>query len=452
MATTLPQRSPNRIPALSERASLRYVNFIALYFAEGLQMGMLFVGIPAWMAMQGKTPGEIGRFAAACALPWTFKFLVAPLMDRYTYLPMGRKRPWVLAGNIGLIISLMAMGFVPDPLANLPLFMAAAFTVSVFGALQDAAADGMAIDSVPPSQQARANGFMAGSRMIGSSLALAVGSWLLNAYNFTVAMGAISLLVGLVTLVPVLLREQPGEKLLPWLAGAASPETERMQVRQWSTIFRSLYGVFRLRDSLLITLLLFISQGAYNYFETLLPLFAVKITGWTNVFYAQTFATADLVGGIGGMVAGGYLIERFGKKRMVNLYFLLIMALTTALCLLKTQWANTPVIYGFIVTYRVLNAFAKIGLYAIAMQCCSRKVSASQFTMFMTMGAVGSMAGATLIGPIKENFGWDITFFSFVGMLALTWLVLQFLNIDQQVERITDLETKDAEREALLLQ
>ena len=314
-------RTGSRIPALSERASLRYVNFIALYFAEGLQMGMLFVGIPAWMAMQGKTPGQIGQFAAACALPWTFKFVVAPLMDRYTYLPMGRKRPWVLFGQLGLIVSLVAIGLVPDPLHNLPLFMGAAFMVSVFGALQDAAADGMAIDSVPPQQQARANGFMAGSRMIGSSLALAVGSWLLNAYNFTVAMGAISLLVGLVTLVPICLREQPGEKLLPWTAGVASPETTRMQVRQWSTIFRSLYGVFRLRDSLLITLLLFISQGAYNYFETLLPLFAVKITGWTNVFYAQVFATADLIGGIGGMFIGGYLIERFGKKRMVNLYF-----------------------------------------------------------------------------------------------------------------------------------
>ena len=83
----------NKFPALSERSLLRYVNFIALYLAEGLQMGMLFVGIPAWLAMNNKTPGEIGGFAAACALPWTFKFLVAPLMDRYTYLPMGRKRP-----------------------------------------------------------------------------------------------------------------------------------------------------------------------------------------------------------------------------------------------------------------------------------------------------------------------------------------------------------------------
>jgi MFS transporter, PAT family, beta-lactamase induction signal transducer AmpG len=438
-----------RLPTLSESAWLRYANFIALYFAEGLQMGMLFVGIPAWMAMEGKTPGEIGAFAAACALPWTFKFVVAPLMDRYTYLPMGRKRPWVILAQLGLIASLVVLGYVPDPLNNLQLLMGAAFLVSVCGAIQDAAADGMAVDVLPAAQQARANGFMAGSRMLGSSLALAVGSWLLNQYNFTVAMLVIACMVGLVTLVPVLLREQPGEKLVPWSSGSSSPETKRMQVTRWSIIFTSLFSVFSLKNSLIVALLLFVTQGAYNYFETLLPLFTVKVAGWTHVFYSQVFATADLIGGIAGMFLGGWLIERFGKKRMVNGYFLLIILLTSTLAFSKSYWVDTPFIYSFIVTYRCLNAFAKIGLYAIAMQCCSKKVSASQFTMYMTLGAVGSMVGATLIGPIKENFSWEITLLSFVIMIAFAWFIMQFLNIDKQVAQINKLE--EAENTPVLL-
>lgn len=36
---------------------------------------MLFYGIPAWMAMNGKSPGEIAGFAIACGLPWSFKFM-----------------------------------------------------------------------------------------------------------------------------------------------------------------------------------------------------------------------------------------------------------------------------------------------------------------------------------------------------------------------------------------
>ena len=428
------------LPTLSESAFLRYFNFAALYFAEGLAQGMLFVGIPAWMAMQGKSPTEIGKFAVACSVPWTFKFIVAPLMDRYTYLPMGRKRPWVLLGHLGLMLSIIAFAFVPDPLNNLNIFFAAAFAVSSFGAIQDAAGDAMAVDVVPPDQQARANGFMQGSRMIGSSLSLVLCSWILNKYGFQASMLTLFFLVAVITLVPIILREQKGEKILPFTSGRASEISRKLQISNWAVILKALFSVFKLRNSLLVVLLLFITQGAYNFFETLLPIFAVKITGWTNVKYSQVFATADLIGGVAGMLLGGFLIEKFGKKRMINIYFFLIISLLLALKFAGDYWQNTDMLYGFIVTYRLLNAFAKIGVFAIAMQCCSKNISASQFTIFMTMGAMGSIAGAFLVGPIKENFDWSTTFIFFEGFIGLAWLILQLINIEKHVEKINEIE------------
>ena len=427
-------------PTLSESTFLRYFNFSALYFAEGLAQGMLFVGIPAWMAMQGKSPSEIGKFAVACSLPWTFKFIVAPLMDRYTYLPMGRKRPWVLFGHFGLMLSIIAFAFVPDPLNNLDVFLGAAFLVSSFGAIQDAAGDAMAVDVVPAHQQARANGYMQGSRMIGSSLSLVLCSWILNKYGFEASMLTLFFLVAIITIVPIVIREHKGEKILPFTHGKASETSQKLQISNWSVILKALFSVFRLRNSLLVVILLFITQGAYNFFETLLPIFAVKITGWTNVLYSQAFATADLIGGIVGMLAGGYLIEKFGKKRMINIYFLLIVSIVLVLNFAGVYWQNTNMLYGFIITYRLLNAFAKIGVFAIAMQCCSKNISASQFTIFMTMGAMGSIAGAFLVGPIKENFDWNATFIFFEVFIGLAWLVLQFLNIEKHIEKINALE------------
>ena len=433
-------QSKTNFLTLSDSAFLRYFNFSALYFAEGLAQGMLFVGIPAWMAMQGKSPSEIGQFAVACSVPWTFKFIVAPLMDRYTYLPMGRKRPWVLFGHLGLMLSIIAFAFVPDPLNNLRVFFAAAFLVSSFGAMQDAAGDAMAVDVVPADQQARANGYMQGSRMIGSSLSLVLCSWILNEYGFQASMLTLFGLVAIITIVPVVIREHAGEKILPFTAGRASETSQKMQISNWAVILKALFSVFRLRNSLLVVLLLFITQGAYNFFEHLLPIFAVKITGWTNVMYAQSFATADLIGGIIGMLAGGYLIEKFGKKRMINIYFLLIVSLVLALNLAGAYWQNNSMLNGFIIAYRLFNAFAKIGVFAIAMQCCSKNISASQFTIFMTMGAVGSIAGASLVGPIKENFDWNTSFVFFVLFIGVAWLILQFINIEKHVEKITELE------------
>ena len=441
--------SEHRLPALSESAFLRYFNFIALYFTEGLPQGMLFIGIPAWMAMEGKSPSEVGGFAVACSLPWTFKFVVAPLMDRYTYLPMGRKRPWVLVGHLGLMLGLIGMALVPDPLNNLQLFYAAAFVLSSFGAIQDAAGDAMAVDVIPDAQQARANGYMQGSRMLGSSLALVLGSWVLNEYSFRASMLTLLLMIILITLVPLLLRERTGEKILPFTPGKTSPDSLKMQMTRWSDILTALYKVFRLKNSILVVILLFVTQGAYNFFETLLPLFAVNITGWTNVFYSNAFATADIIGGIGGMLAGGWLIERFGKKRMINGYFFIIIGLALLLGFSKPLWESTDFLRGFIIVYRLFNAFAKIGVFAIAMQCCSRNVSASQFTIYMTMGAMGSIAGAALIGPIKENFSWEITFVFFVGFMLLAWVTMLILNIDQHIEKIAQLEKEEEDRHVL---
>ena len=440
-----PIKQIHTIPALSENTFLRYFNFIALYFAQGVPEGMLFYGIPAWMAMNGKTPGEIAGFAVACGLPWSFKFIVAPLMDRYTYLPMGRKRPWVILGQIGLVASCIAMAYVPDPLNNLNLFMAAGFAVSFFGAFQDVATDGMAIDIVPVNQQAKANGFMWGSKIIAISTTLALGTWLLNKYDFTTSILTLAVMIGLIMLVPIFLREKPGEKIAPWAAGKASQENKKLQLGSWVSIFKALYSVFSLRNSLLLAAILFIAQGAYNYIETLLPIFTVKELNWTNGSYSQFFATAKIIGGIGGMLVGGMLIEKFGKKRMMNIYFFSLVLFTSVLAFSKVYWSDNSFIYAFMILYNIAYTFACIGIFAIAMQCCWKKISASQFTLYMTIGNLGRIALAALIGPIKANFNWQISIFAFAVMIAAAWLLLQFFNIDKQMKAVVGLENKDAQ-------
>ena len=93
--------------------------------------------------------------------------------------------------------------------------------------------------------------------------------------------------------------------------------------------------------------------------------------------------------------------------------------------------------------YNILYTFACVGVFAIAMQCCWKKVSASQFTLYMTISNLGRIALAALIGPIKANFSWGITLFAFAVMIAIAWLLLQFLNINKQVEQVGRLYERD---------
>ncbi len=441
--TGIALKKRNSIPSLSDNTFLRYFNFIALYVAQGIPEGMCFFGIPAWMAMNGKTPGEIGSFVAAVGLPWSFKIITAPFMDRFTYLPMGRRRPWVLFGQLGLIASFVAMAFVPDPLHNLNLFMAAGFAVGFFGSFQDVATDGMAIDIIPASQQARANGLMWGAKIIGTSASLAVGSWLMHKYNFSTAILILSVTVGLIMLAPLLLRERAGEKILPWTNGAASVETKKMQLTSWKVIGKSLYSVFTLRNSLLFAVVGFFTQGAFNYMDTLLPIFTVQQLGWIDRAYSQFFATASLVGGISGMLIGGILIDKFGKIKMLNIYFSLLIVLIAGFTFLKTYWGHKWFVCSFMIAYQILFVFTSIGVFATAMQCCWKKVSATQFTLYMTISNIGRIAGAKIIGPIKSHFNWDYTLLAFALIFALAWLLIRLMHINTQVEKVNELERKE---------
>lgn len=436
-------KKSNRIPSLSENTFLRYFNFIALYVAQGIPEGMCFFGIPAWMAMNGKTPVEIGSFVAMVGLPWSFKIITAPLMDRFSFLPMGRRRPWVLFGQLGLILSFIAMALVPDPLNHLNLFMMAGFAVGFFGSFQDVATDGMAIDIVPAHQQARANGLMWGAKIMGTSASLAAGTWLLHRYDFRTAILSLSVLVALIMLAPLFLRERAGEKLLPWTNGNPSPETKKMQLNSWSVIGKSLYKVFTLRNSLLFAITGFITQGAFNYMDTTLPIFTVQELGWTDKAYSQFYATASLTGGIGGMLIGGMLIDRFGKIRMLNIYCCTAIILVSSFVLLQPYWANRWLIGGFMILYQLLFVFTSIGVFATAMQCCWKKVSATQFTLYMTISNLGRIAGAKSIGVIKTHFNWQFTLLAFAVMFAVAWILIRMVHLNIQIEKVHELENSE---------
>jgi len=94
---------------------------------------------------------------------------------------------------------------------------------------------------------------------------------------------------------------------------------------------------------------------------------------------------------------------------------------------------------------QALYVFTSIGMFAIAMQCCWKKVSASQFTLYMTISNLGRIAGAYLIGPIKKTFNWDYTLFAFVIMMACALIVTRLIRINKHVESVNDLERKDVE-------
>ena len=433
-------RPPKHLPTLSEHKLLRYFSFSILYVAQGVPEGMTLFGIPAWMAMNGKTAAEIGGYTAIIFIPFSFKIAAAPLMERFTFLPMGRRRPWIVLGQSGIAASFMAMSVLPDPLNNLQLLTALGFCLSVFITFQDIATDALVIDIVPISQQARANGFMWGAKMVGTAASLAMGTWLLNEYGFFTAVFSLSLTVVLIMFVPLLLRERPDERLLPWTSGAVSPDAAKLQLGSFMKIFTSLFRALKLPDSIILLLGLFTMLTALAFMRTLFPIFTIQELGWSNQDYSSVYAATSLAGGIVGMLAGGWLLDRFGKIRMLSIYLISLILLTAILAFSEGRWNRPYFIEGYMVVFNTLFTFAAIALFATAMQCCWQRISALQFTLFMAIYNLGQTAGAALIGPLRANLSWQYTLLSFSVLAAVALVVIQFLDTGRHVAKVEVLE------------
>lgn len=427
-------------PALSENAVLRYLSFSALYLAQGIPEGLVIFGIPAWLAMNGKSPAEIGSFTAVALLPWSFKIIAAPLMDRFTFLPMGRRRPWIIFGQTGLIVSFLSMAFIPDPLNNLTVLMIAAFSVSLFSVFQDIGVDGMAIDILPVDQQARANGLMWGSKTLGISASVAAGSFIINTYSFFYAISALSFIVLLIMIVPVFLRERPGEKIMPWTKGETSEASEKLQLNNWKSILKSLYQVFFLRVSLIMGIAVFGYNIGRGLAQALMPVFTVQELGWTDTHFSQIFATINIISGILGMFVAGALIDFFGKIRMMTIYLIILISVVIAFTSMKSYWQHEIFIYFFFAGFFILDTFITIAVFATAMQLCWKRISATQFTLFMAIANLGLAAGARLLGPLTENLDWEYVILSVVIFSSVMLVLIRYIHFDSHLIKVNRLE------------
>ena len=279
-----------------------------------------------------------------------------------------------------------------------------------------------------------------GAKIVGTAASLALGTWLLNGYGFFAAVFSLSLAVVLIMFVPLLLRERPGERLLPWTTGAVSPDAARLQLGSFTRIFASLFSALKLPDSILLVVSLFTMLTALAFMRTLFPIFTIQALGWSNQDYSSAFAATSLAGGIVGMLAGGWLLDRFGKIRMLSLYLMLLILLTAALAFSEDQWKRPYFIEAYMVVFNTLFTFAAIALFATAMQCCWKRISALQFTLFMAIYNLGQTAGAALIGPLRANLSWQYTLLSFSVLAAVALVIIQFLDTGRHLAKVEGLE------------
>ena len=114
---------------LERSRSLRLFTLFILYIGQGLPIGLFWFAVPAWMAVNGASAGQVGSVAALTALPWSLKLVNGFIMDRYTFLPMGRRRAWILGAQGVMIAALLAAAIIDPSVGDVAVLGAIGFAV-----------------------------------------------------------------------------------------------------------------------------------------------------------------------------------------------------------------------------------------------------------------------------------------------------------------------------------
>ena len=123
-----------------------------LGFASGLPLALTGQALQAWLSVEGVDIATIG-FLSLVGLPYTFKFLWAPLMDRFELWPaLGRRRGWLVLSQLGLALALWALSGT-SPTGALQAFALLAVAVAFISASQDVVIDAYRTDLLPPTER-----------------------------------------------------------------------------------------------------------------------------------------------------------------------------------------------------------------------------------------------------------------------------------------------------------
>ena len=202
--------------ALTESKMRRYVSLCVLYVAQGLPSGFANVAFVAFLVTNGIAVEQIAILFATVYLPWTFKFIWGPVIDMIRFPQFGIRRPWILFAETGMIISLATLLFVPDLVASIQLVTILLFIHNLFSSLQDVSVDALAVDILEPDEVATVNGLMFAAKRGGIIFGGAVLGMMVVPFGIKSAIMVQLPLLILIMMLPLFLRERPGDRLFPW--------------------------------------------------------------------------------------------------------------------------------------------------------------------------------------------------------------------------------------------
>lgn len=383
---------------------------IFMGFSSGLPLFILYQLVPGWLRSEGVSLTEIGLFSLI-GIPYVWKFMWAPLMDRYSLPVLGRRRSWMLLTQVLLLFSIAGFGFV-DPIMNIWSVAYLAAAVAFFSASQDIVLDAYRRELLPEHELGLGNSIHVQayrlSGLVPGSLAFILADHISWQSVFLIV--AAFMLIGIFLSLTI-------KELNNTLQ---APKTLREAV---VLPFKDFINREGLKSALLILAFLFLYKLGDSMATALQTPFFIDL-GFTKTEIGVVAKTASLIAMTIGLAVGGIVMIKLSINRALWLFGFVQIISILGFAALAEIGHNTYAL-AFAMGFEYLGVgLGTAAFTAFIARATNPAFAATQFALFTALTALPRTFANATTGVIVEQIGWTNFYFictalAIPGMLML---------------------------------
>lgn len=384
------------------------VSAFIMGFACGLPLLLTLSVLQAWMKEEGVDLTVIGMMALV-GLPYTLKFIWAPLLDRYTLPFLGRRRGWMLVAQIALVLSIVGLGMT-DPARNPWMVAFAAFLVTFFSASQDIVVDAFRREDLADEELGLGSSLYVNGYRVGMLLASGGGLIMADHMPFS----RVYLILAACML--------PG--LLHTLIVPEPDVPEGTPRTLAEAVINPLVEYFR-RDSALwiLAFILFYKIGDTMASAMTTPFYLD--VGFTKTEIGTVVKLFGFWATIAGGLLGGITMLRMGINRSLWIFGFLQAVSTAFFAVLVHTGPQTAILAAVIAFENLSGGMGTAAFVAFMASITNKKFTATQYALLTSLMGIPRVLASAPTGFLAKHMGWDV-FFIACALIATPGMLMLF--------------------------
>ena len=387
---------------------------LGMGFVSGVPLLLTITLLQAWLTDEGVSKSTIGLFALV-GVPYSLKFLWAPIFDRYVISKLGRRRGWILITQVLLIFSIIGLGMT-NPAMNAANVALLAIFVTFFSASQDIVIDAYRRESLSDNEQVLgASSYVLGYR-IGMLSAGAGGLILadLMSYQFVYLIMALVMIGGVLI---TLIADEP--------VNFSEPSTFLDAVRNPFVEFFKRHGD-SINNNLSIPILILLFILLYKVGDTMAHSLSTNFyleMGYTKTEIGTIVKVFGLIATLVGAFIGGLLSIKIGLYKSLVSFGIFQAIATLGFAILAVSTKSLMLLASVITLENLAAGMGYTAYLAFIANMTNKQFTATQFALMTAIMSLPRTLFSGSSGFLVEILGWEY-YFIFCSLIAFPALII----------------------------